>query len=70
MSDRHARHARRDGHDGNAGQGAAAGFFRGLLDIVVIWCGAVAAGAPLPAAEPRPNVVLFLADDLGWGELG
>jgi arylsulfatase A len=22
------------------------------------------------AAEPRPNVVLFLADDLGWGELG
>ena len=32
---------------------------------------AVLLGASATAAEPKkPNVIVFLADDLGWGELG
>jgi arylsulfatase len=32
---------------------------------------ALALAAPLPAAEPKkPNVILIIADDLGYGELG
>jgi len=30
----------------------------------------IAIPASLPAADVRPNFVIFLADDLGWGELG
>ena len=41
----------------------------GPLGICLVLAGAVAA---LPAAEPaaaRPNVILIVADDLGWGDL-
>ncbi len=29
-----------------------------------------AAGAPAPGLAPRPNLLLIVADDLGWGDLG
>jgi arylsulfatase A-like enzyme len=32
--------------------------------------GVLAAAAPLDAAPRRPNVILIVADDLGYGELG
>jgi putative heme-binding domain-containing protein len=38
-----------------------------------LWCAVLALGlvaAPSLAADSKPNIVLFLADDLGYGELG
>ena len=35
-----------------------------------ILLGCIIGGAGEAAAESRPNVVIFLADDLGWGDLG
>src|ERR1043166_1116979 len=33
-------------------------------------CAWLLAATPLPAAEPaRPNVLVFVADDQGWGDL-
>ena len=42
----------------------------GALSICLVLAGAV---EPLPAAETataRPNVIMIVADDLGWGDLG
>src|SRR5689334_8674127 len=42
-------------------------WFVGGLGIMVVFCAALRASA----AEPRrPNVIIFLADDQGWGDLG
>jgi len=36
-----------------------------------LFCGAaVTAAAAAPAATGKPNIVLVLMDNLGWGELG
>src|SRR5438093_13615909 len=38
---------------------------------VLIALAALVAAAPLSAAEAKkPNVIVFLSDDVGWGELG
>ncbi|MDJ0847756.1 MAG: arylsulfatase [Myxococcota bacterium] len=43
-----------------------AGALAGLLGLVA-WLGGV---APASAAPEQPNVVIFLADDLGWADVG
>jgi arylsulfatase A-like enzyme len=43
--------------------------FQNLAQRLVIGVGLVLAASSLEAAD-KPNVVLFFADDLGWGELG
>ena len=40
------------------------GFFTGLLMALSFGCLAVA------AAEQKPNIILVLVDDMGWGDLG
>ena len=40
------------------------------LSIPVLACGlALVAVGSSPAAGPQPNVIILLADDLGWGDL-
>lgn len=41
----------------------------GLVTLGVVLSGGQASAADAPAA-PRPHVVYFLADDLGWGDVG
>ena len=42
------------------------------LRTAVLLCLAVLlllAATPVAAADPRPNVVLIVADDMGWGDM-
>jgi arylsulfatase A-like enzyme len=42
-----------------------------LVCRLVLLLGALVIGSiPIQAAESKPNFIIFLADDLGWGELG
>ena len=43
--------------------------FRSLLPAFSLLLG-ICIGTPAHAADPRPNILLILADDLGWSDLG
>lgn len=44
--------------------------FCALLLVVLMWIGSPAVGADGPAESTKPNVLLIVADDLGWGDVG
>ena len=43
---------------------------RALPLAALLAAGVAALAEPLPASPPKPNIVLFFVDDLGWSDLG
>ena len=41
-----------------------------ILGLVVIVAGVLPAGSPAMAASPKPNIVLVMADDMGYSDIG